>query len=106
MARKITILSTPGCPNVTVLQERLADALARSGGPAPTVIVEEITDPTEASRRGFHGSPALLLDGVDAFATSDSPTGFACRTYRTETGIQGAPSVEQLVIALANGEGR
>jgi hypothetical protein len=106
MARTITILSTPGCPNVTVLQERLADALTRSGGLAPKVGVEEITDPADVSSRGFHGSPALLLDGVDAFATADSPTGFACRTYSTETGIQGAPSVEQLVTALANGEGR
>lgn len=108
MARAFTILSTPGCPNVTVLQERLAAALARCGGPASEVSLEQITDPAEASRRGFHGSPALLLSMAStSLLPPDSATGFACRTYRTEMGVEGAPSVEQLVAVLERllGEG-
>ena len=100
MADTITILHTPGCPNVALLRQRLADALARLPGPAPRVVVEEVADPDEADRRGLQGSPALLVDGVDPFTSTVTPPAFACRTYRTETGVEGAPSVDQIVVAL------
>ena len=103
MADTITILHTPGCPNVALVRERLADALARFPGPAPRVVEEEVADPDEASRRRFHGSPALLVDGVDRFARPETPAAFACRTYRTEIGVEGAPSVDQIVAALTAG---
>ena len=101
MADRITILHTPDCPNVALLRQRLTDALARIPGPAPRVVVEEVTDPDEAGRRDFHGSPALLIDGSDPFAGPTSKPAFACRAYRTEAGIEGAPSVDQIVAALA-----
>ncbi|MHB8431195.1 MAG: hypothetical protein ACYDDZ_11810, partial [Acidimicrobiales bacterium] len=63
----------------------------------------EIASPDEAGRRGFHGSPALLVDGMDPFAGAETPPAFACRTYRTETGVEGAPSVDQIVTALTAG---
>ena len=103
MADTITILHTPGCPNVALLRQRLTDALTRFPGAAPHVMDEEIADPEEASRRGFHGSPALLIDGTDAFASPASPPAFACRMYRTEIGVEGAPSVDQIVAALTGG---
>ena len=103
MADTITILHTPGCPNVALVRQRLADALARFPGPAPRVAVEEIASPDEADRRDFHGSPALLIDGIDRFAAPASPAAFACRTYRTGAGIEGAPSVDQIVAALTAG---
>jgi len=103
MADTIAILHTPGCPNVALVRRRLADALARFPGPAPQVVIEEVADPDEASRRSFHGSPALLVDGIDPFAGPETPAAFACRTYRTETGVEGAPSVDQIVAALAAG---
>lgn len=106
MAPTITIVHTPGCPHVAVWSERLATAVSRPGGTVPQVTIEEITDPDDAVRRGFHGSPALLVDGVDAFAGPEAPSGFACRTSRTETCIEGAPSVEQLVAALTERGGR
>ena len=103
MADTIAILHTPGCPNVALVRQRLADALARFPGPAPRVAVEEIASPDEADRRDFHGSPALLVDGIDPFAGPETPAAFACRTYRTETGVEGAPSVDQIVAALTAG---
>ena len=103
MADTITILPTPGCPHVALVRQRVGDALARFPGPAPRVVVEEIADPEDASRRRFHGSPTLLLDGVDPFAPPASPPAFACRTYRTGTGVEGAPSVDQIVAALTAG---
>ena len=101
MARTITILHTPGCPNVSLVRQRLADALTLLPGPAPQVMIEEVADPDEATRRSFHGSPALLIEGADLFASPESPPAFACRTYRTEAGTEGAPSVDQIVAALS-----
>jgi hypothetical protein len=103
MAKTITIVHTPGCPNVALLRDRIADALARLAGPLSEVVAEEVADPDEAGRRRFAGSPALLVDGIDPFAGPETPPAFACRTYRTEGGIDGAPSVDQIVAALTSG---
>lgn len=101
MAATITILYTPDCPNVGLLRDRLAEALTTTGEPAPSVVEEQVADPG-TERRGFHGSPALLIDGVDAFAPPAAPTGLACRLYATQAGIEGAPSVDQIVAALTS----
>ena len=103
MASTITILHTPGCPNVTLIRQRLSEALDRLSSPAPQVLVEEVADADEAGRRNFYGSPSLLLDGVDPFADPGDSPAFCCRRYRTAAGIEGAPSVEQMVAALAGG---
>lgn len=101
MARTITILHVPDCPNVALTCERLADALDRLGPPTFEVVTAEVADPDDAVRRGLHGSPALLVDGVDLFPRPGDPPAFACRTYCTENGVEGAPSVDQIVAALA-----
>jgi hypothetical protein len=52
-----------------------------------------------AGTPGFAGSPTFLVKGVDPFpgaAASD----LCCRLYDTGNGIEGAPSVQQLVAAL------
>jgi hypothetical protein len=50
---------------------------------------------------GFRGSPTVLVDGRDPFLDRDSPVGrLACRVDRTEDGLAGAPTVDQLVAAL------
>lgn len=36
----------------------------------------------EAERLGFHGSPSILVDGVDVFA-EPAGVGLSCRIYRT-----------------------
>jgi len=48
----------------------------------------------------FHGSPTVLIDGVDPFADWNAPIGVACRVYATPAGLDGAPSVEQLCAIL------
>ena len=105
MARTITVLHTPGCPNIALVRQRLDEALVQLPGPSPRVIVEEITDIDEAARRRFHGSPTVTVDGVDPFADPTALPAIACRTYRTDAGIEGAPSVGQLVVALGTSQG-
>jgi hypothetical protein len=49
------------------------------------------------------GSPTLLVDGVDPFASRDDRTyGLSCRLYRApDGGIIPAPSIDQLRKAIA-----
>ena len=91
---EITLLYFEDCPNWKVADERLAEVT--QGLPDITVTRHRVETPEEAERTGFHGSPSILVDGVDVFAEPGSPVGLACRRYLTATGYEGAPSLEQL----------
>jgi hypothetical protein len=57
----------------------------------------EIADDQEAAKAGMHGSPTLLIDGVDPFAGPDEAPSLSCRLYRDAAGrISRAPSAETL----------
>ncbi|HEY5356299.1 MAG TPA: thioredoxin family protein [Streptosporangiaceae bacterium] len=102
----LTVLGVPGCPNAPVLSGRLAAVL--DGRAGFSVSHEVISDEGEAARWGMHGSPTLLIDGLDPFAEPGQPSGMSCRLYRDDDGqISGAPSVSQLRQAiLSNGSQR
>lgn len=95
---KVTLLYFEGCPNWEVADERLSEI---SGELELVVQRRRIETPEEAEAVGFRGSPTILVDGGDPFATGDEPAGLACRIYQTPDGPQGAPTVEQLRDALA-----
>jgi hypothetical protein len=96
---ELTVLAVPGCPNVPLLKQRLAEVLA--GGPPVTVRWRVIADATEAARWRMHGSPTLLVNGHDPFAEPGTGPAMACRMYRAEHGgLDGAPSVAALRQAL------
>lgn len=89
-----------GCPNWGIADERLHQALAATGHERVTVTYRKVTSPEEAARLGFRGSPTVLIGGDDPFADESAPIGLACRIYRTEAGVEGAPSIAQLTRAL------
>ena len=96
---ELTLLTVLDCPNAAVFEERLAAALASRS----QVVVRrrEIADETEAAEAGMHGSPTLLIDGVDPFAAPGQAPGLACRLYRDAVGRPaGVPTVEALRRAL------
>jgi hypothetical protein len=64
------------------------------------VVLVEVATPEDAERLRFRGSPTVLVDGRDPFAEEDAPVGLSCRVFRTREGLQGAPTVEQLVDVL------
>lgn len=90
----ITLQYFHGCPNWKVLDERLTELLG--GRDDATVIHQLVETPEDAARVGFHGSPSLLVDGIDPFATADTAVGFACRVFQTPDGPAGSPTTEQL----------
>jgi hypothetical protein len=93
----VTLLYFEGCPNWTVAEVRLT---ALSEALDLTVERRLVETPEEAEAAGFRGSPTILVEGRDPFATGDEPAGLACRIYQTPDGPQGAPTVEQLRAAL------
>ncbi|TXS49336.1 alkylmercury lyase [Streptomyces sp. uw30] len=95
---RITVLTVPDCPNAPVVGDRLDAAL---GGLEAVIEWIEVTDDAQAARLGMTGSPTVLVDGVDPFATADAPASVSCRLYRRPDGAtDGAPSVADLRNAL------
>jgi len=96
----ITLLYFDDCPNWRVADERLAAIAAER---TDLKVTRHLVDTLEeAERVGFHGSPSILVDGVDVFAEPDAGVGLSCRVYRTPDGLAGAPTMEQLRAALAD----
>lgn len=89
----VTLLYFDGCPNWQQTDERLTVLQAEQGF---TLEHRKVDTPEEAARLAFAGSPTVLVDGVDPFATADAPTGLACRVYDTPDGPQGSPTLAQL----------
>jgi hypothetical protein len=95
----LTVLAVPGCPNAPVLKDRLAAVLGGRAG--VSVSYHVISDEGEAARWGMHGSPTLLIDGVDPFADPRQPPSVSCRLYRDDDGrTSGTPSAGLLRQAI------
>ena len=88
-----------GCPNWEVLDQRLAEVVNDRSD--VRVIRQLVETPEDAVRLGFHGSPTVLVDGIDPFADERTHVGLACRMFRTPAAIAGSPTVEQLREAIS-----
>ena len=99
----IALLYFDDCPNWKIADDRLAAIAVER--PDLTVSRHLVDTLEEAERLGFHGSPSILVDGVDIFAEPDAGVGLSCRVYRTPDGTAGAPTIEQLRAALAGKDG-
>lgn len=96
---KLEILHVPDCPNLGPMLDRLRQA---TDLPVTTRVIDNDAD---AARYGMAGSPTLLIDGTDPFASTDEAgqcaCSVSCRLYHDETGkIIPAPSVQQVQAAI------
>lgn len=98
MGRDIMLRYFDGCPNWQVAKERIEVVLGQLGETG-AIRLERVETPHDADELDFRGSPTILIDGKDPFDAA-GPTGLSCRVYRTDAGLEGAPSVEQLMVAL------
>ncbi|MCB2412423.1 thioredoxin family protein [Demequina sp. TTPB684] len=96
----ITLQYFDGCPNWKIADERLAVLAAER--PDLGIRHQNVETGEDAERVGFHGSPTILIDGMDPFAHADASVGLACRIYETPQGPAGAPTLEQLRQAVAH----
>ena len=95
----VTLLYFDDCPNWHTADDRVRAALAMVGVEA-TILYQVVETQRDAEHLGFNGSPTVLIDGVDPFADPGAVAGLACRVYRTQDGLAGAPSVEELIDAF------
>ncbi len=98
------MLSIPDCPNGPIAIERVHAAVrdARVGDvTVEAAIVHEAGDVTAAL---MHGSPTILIDGRDPFAEPGTVASISCRLYRTESGPQGCPTVNELIEVIRSND--
>jgi len=98
----VELLYFSGCPNWQVAQERLTEALERTGHADQRVTLVEVEADAQAQRLHFPGSPTIRLNGRDPFPAPEQTYGMSCRIYTTPDGLSGVPSLDQLVRALAD----
>lgn len=97
---KVALLYFDGCPNWRTTKSLLVDVMTDLGLAADGLTLHRVETAEEATELSFHGSPTVLVDGEDPFADPNAAVGLACRLYRTETGLAGSPSRQQLTEVL------
>lgn len=95
----VELLVVPNCPNEAVAYDLICEALADLGVVTP-VRTTVIQSDEQAQKRGFIGSPTFLINGQDPFDEPGAVAAVACRMYRTDTGLAGAPVRDHLREAL------
>jgi hypothetical protein len=100
---QVMVVEVPSCPNAGDVVDRLSVALELVGRPDVGVDRAVVTTVEDAVRLGAAGSPTILVNGRDLFPreASGPVRGLLCRLYPTVAGMSGAPTVEQIVDALA-----
>lgn len=93
---KVTIQYFDGCPHWKLADARVRTVIAGLSYEDVTLEYQLIDSPETADRVGFLGSPTILVDGRDPFATGTEQVGMSCRVFRTENGVEGAPTESQL----------
>lgn len=97
----IEVLTVSDCPHREMTLDRVRQALDRIGASEAVVAARVIDDMEVAAAAGMHGSPTVLIDGHDPFRAAGTEASVSCRLYSTATGFDGAPSVDDLVVALS-----
>jgi hypothetical protein len=93
----VTVQYFDGCPHWRTMDERvrgLADELGLR------IRYQVVTSPEDVAALSFHGSPIILVEGLDPFPAA-GPPGLACRLYETPEGPAGSPTEGQLRAALS-----
>lgn len=96
----IEILHIADCPNWREAGARLETALAEAGRDQAPISYRLLTNRTDIAGAPFAGSPTILVDGHDLFASDGATDDLACRVYVSEGRLAGLPTVSELVTAL------
>ena len=98
---RVELFYFDGCPNWTVAEDRLTEALLAVGRDDITLERRKVETPAAARAAGFTGSPTIRIDGRDPFAPGNEPVGMSCRVYPTPDGLSGTPTLDQFIEVLS-----
>ncbi len=93
----VDLLYDEGCPNWRTVAGNLSELLDEV---AFTLQFREFSTLGAAQAALYRGSPTILVDGHDPFASVGEHVDAACRIYLTPEGIGGAPTLDQLRAAI------
>ncbi len=96
----VQLLYFEGCPHWRTADQRLQEAL-RLAGCGDHIEYRKVEATENAEAASPHGSPTVLIEGVDPFNGHSAPGGESCRLYSTPQGLAGAPTLDQLLEVLA-----
>lgn len=96
---RVELLVIPDCPHATLAETLLRVTLNELGLPHVPVLTTVIETIAEAIRRGFMGSPSIMINGIDPWAQPDGDPDLACRLYPSSTGIPTQYSLAQALCA-------
>ena len=104
---RVELLYFDGCPNWIAARE-LVETLAAGMNVSPDLRLVEVESPEAAEKLRFLGSPTIRVEGLDVEPGADDRTQFhyACRVYRTPSGLSGTPDPEWVRQALLSAEPR
>ena len=97
----VEVLTVTECPHREMTLDRVRQALDGVGASQVVVTERVIDDPETAAAAGMHGSPTVLIDGHDPFAAPGVEASVSCRLYPAVSGFDGAPTVDDLIVAVA-----
>ena len=96
----IEVLHIEGCPSWKETGTRTRRALDVLGFADVEVHYRLIASPVEAQSTQFGGSPTVLVDGKDAFGSTERVGDLSCRLYPTPEGLRDSPTLPQLIEAV------
>lgn len=92
---RIELLVIPDCPYTTLAETLITVALHELGLTRTPVLTTVIETTAEAVRRGFTGSPSIVINGVDPWAHPDGEVGLTCRNHPSPAGLPTPRSLAQ-----------
>lgn len=92
-AMDVELLVVPDCPHEKSAAALLRSALDDIGLTAVDVELTVVATEEDAQRRGFVGSPTILLNGIDPFEVPGQHAAVSCRIY---PGVGGLPDLRAL----------
>ena len=89
---KIELLWFEDCPNRPAARDLLREVVSQRGLDTPVREIDA-TDPAEAARLRFPGSPTIRVNGRDVAPGYVDPGDYTprCRVYHTAAGPRGVP---------------
>lgn len=96
----VEVLHISGCPSWREAGAQTRRALDALGLADIDVSYRLISSAADAEATRFGGSPTILIDGVDAFASTEHVTELSCRLYPTPDGVRDSPTLGQIIEAI------
>lgn len=96
---RVELIYDRDCPNVERARSQLREAMEQAGR-TPEWTEWDSADPSSPDYARRHGSPTILVNGIDVAGVLPTNSPQSCRVYAGEGSLEGVPSVMSIAAAL------